>query len=1158
MSLKITTLNCNGIRDSSIKRNSIFERCRQNGTDILFLQETHIINKTDIDKWNQEWGGKGFWSYGTQESRGVGILFHEKLDVENLSFNHDYEGRIVTTDVQINGTKFRFICIYAPNNNLERKDFIDSLQNYLNTSRKIIMGGDFNFVESLELDKKGGDPNSGNIGAENIKSLKRDFGLIDPFRASFPTLKKYTYIHHQNIAVRLDRYYISTELKSFVQNIDFLPCAQSDHWYLDLTFKGFDENNFVYGPGFWKCNTSILNNENLIQEITHTWESELKVVENKNGLWWEACKLKFKEIIVKHSKKINNELRQKIRTLESDLSFLMTCQQNECTPGTYKGVIETTKSELNSLLVNKLNGSKIRARVEFLEESERPSRYFLAKEKSNNKKKIITCLESNGVFLNNQDEIIQHCRTFYEDLYARQECDSSLIDFFLDGTPKLNENLRESCEGLINKEECLEAIKKMKNDKCPGSDGLPKEFYSKFFHLFGDDYVNMINNCYFLGCLTESQRYGLITLICKNLEKAHLLGFWRPISLLNVDYKILSKTLSLRLRKVLPYIINLDQTCSIQGRSITDSIHLMRNIYDYVEQKQMGCAFINLDQSKAFDRVSHYFLNKTLKTFGFGPSFIKWINVLYNNISSSVIINGFISEPFSVQRSVRQGCSISPMLYVICIEPFALRVRSDPHIKGITLPGSNGKECRIVQFADDNTCVVTTKESIRKVFILSELYGLASGSEINKEKCKGFMLGSWKGSTGPPDIPWVNNIKALGFKFSHANRLTDNWNPILDKFKTSTNIQYQRKISLRAKAIILNTFSLSKLWYIGTCLEMPKIEMQKFEKTMFNFIWNNKTECVKRKTLSLPYHQGGIGLASIEPKLHALRIMHIVKLLFGPWCKWMALAIYWIGHDPLIRSIRPEFASNLIPHSLERPTFYEESLKSIKFLLEICPDFNLEEATTKKVYLVLLDTFTEKPSITNKFPTIQFNSIWPNVLHKFISPELRDLNFAIVHNFVPVNLLLYSRNIIPSHKCKFCNQVESVHHRFITCPAIQQFWAFVQEIVTNMYGGSFILCREIILYHNIPPTMNLDKTDKEMFYLILSISKHAIWIIRNKVTFDRVHKDFTDIQRLFLKGLKNRCIVDSVRLNLEDFVKRWSKGRVICTSNVKGIVDFLI
>ena len=105
-------------------------------------------------------------------------------------------------------------------------------------------------------------------------------------------------------------------------------------------------------------------------------------------------------------KTVNEELRtfygfpskprqQKIRTLESDLSFLMTCSQNECIPGTYKDIIETTKNELNSLLANKLNGSKIRARVDFLEESERPSRYFLAKEKSNNKKKIITSLESN-------------------------------------------------------------------------------------------------------------------------------------------------------------------------------------------------------------------------------------------------------------------------------------------------------------------------------------------------------------------------------------------------------------------------------------------------------------------------------------------------------------------------------------------------------------------------------------------------------------------------------------------------------------------------------------------------------------------------------------------------------------------------------------------
>ena len=84
-------------------------------------------------------------------------------------------------------------------------------------------------------------------------------------------------------------------------------------------------------------------------------------------------------------------------------------------------------------------------------------------------------------------------------------------------------------------------------------------------------------------------------------------------------------------------------------------------MFDFVEQKQLKCAYINLDQAKAFDRVSHFYLFKVLQHFGFGPSFILWVQLLYNNISSSVLVNGHVGMDFPVNRSVRQGCALSPM-----------------------------------------------------------------------------------------------------------------------------------------------------------------------------------------------------------------------------------------------------------------------------------------------------------------------------------------------------------------------------------------------------------------------------------------------------------------------------------------------------------------
>ena len=179
------------------------------------------------------------------------------------------------------------------------------------------------------------------------------------------------------------------------------------------------------------------------------------------------------------------------------------------------------------------------------------------------------------------------------------------------------------------------------------------------------------------------------------------LSFWRPISLLNVDYKIVAKSMANRLKKVMPSIVHVNQTCSVPGRSITDHCHLIRNVVDYTESRNFPCVLLSLDQKKAFDRVSHDFLFSTLVALGFGPSFIRWIKFLYADIGSQVLVNGFLTPFFPVTRGVRQGCPLSPLLYVLCIESFALAIRSDPFISGVKVPCSLN-ELKIVQYADDN------------------------------------------------------------------------------------------------------------------------------------------------------------------------------------------------------------------------------------------------------------------------------------------------------------------------------------------------------------------------------------------------------------------------------------------------------------------------
>ena len=540
--------------------------------------------------------------------------------------------------------------------------------------------------------------------------------------------------------------------------------------------------------------------------------------------------------------------------------------------------------------------------------------------------------------------------------------------------PRVPPDLYEQCEGDLTFEEAYEAIKLMKNGKTPGSDGLPAEFYKKFFPIFGRDFVAMINLCNYLGRLSPSQRLSLITLLCKNREFNFFLNYWRPISLLNVDYKILSKALSLRLRKVMPFIVHMDQTCSVIGRSIADNIHLLRNIFDFTEQKQIKCAFVNLDQAKAFDRVSIPYLLSVLQAFGFGPSFLRWIGLLYTDIQSSVIVNGHISPAFSIGRGVRQGCAISPLLYVLTMEPFAAKIRLSPTFKGFNIPGSL-QEARITQYADDTTLICTDIWSIRETLELCEYFGAASGAKLNKEKTCAMWLGGWKFRIDQPfGIQWVTEKRMLGFIFTHGDVYQSNWQPILDKFQKTLDLHSKRNLSLHEKASIANVMACSKLWYIAAVLYLPEHYVKRFDKALFQFIWDGVHEPVKRATLLGKSMDGGLNVCSVKLKAEAFRIMHVFKFLKASSedpPKWVYFTIYWIGFQ--LRRFRPDYASNSTLHCLDyRPSFYNFVKGNFDNYLKTHMFVDIRQVTVKSIYDDLLEDKFITPKVVRDNPEIIF------------------------------------------------------------------------------------------------------------------------------------------------------------------------------------------
>ena len=153
----------------------------------------------------------------------------------------------------------------------------------------------------------------------------------------------------------------------------------------------------------------------------------------------------------------------------------------------------------------------------------------------------------------------------------------------------------------------------------------------------------------------------------------------------------------------------------------------------YIRQKPSNLAFISLDQEKAFHHINHRYMFKVLKHFGFSNTFIDWIRLLYTNIQSKLIVNQHISTPFPIHKGVRQGCPLSPLLYVIVFETLLTKIRNSPNINGLQFPGTN-EDTKRSAFADDATLILTDYISIHSAFEIINDYEKASGAKLNRSK----------------------------------------------------------------------------------------------------------------------------------------------------------------------------------------------------------------------------------------------------------------------------------------------------------------------------------------------------------------------------------------------------------------------------------------
>lgn len=286
------------------------------------------------------------------------------------------------------------------------------------------------------------------------------------------------------------------------------------------------------------------------------------------------------------------------------------------------------------------------------------------------------------------DGIQRSFGTYYKSLCSQSvPADKNSTISFLNSLdlPSLGRDANNRLMSPITKEEIDKAISSLKSCKSPGTDGFPPEWYKKMREGLIPVLETSFNYILKGGPVPPSWTEAFIAVIPKEGKDKTDCKSYRPISVLNTDYKLYTTILVRRMDRVMPSLIDEDQTGFLKNRQTQDNIRRALHIIEQIQNRKLKAVVLSLDAEKAFDSVRWDFLYLVMERFGFCSDFIKCIQALYTSPNTRIKINGSLSNPIQMYRGCRQGCPGSPNLFNLLIEPLAQAIRQEASLKGVQI-----------------------------------------------------------------------------------------------------------------------------------------------------------------------------------------------------------------------------------------------------------------------------------------------------------------------------------------------------------------------------------------------------------------------------------------------------------------------------------------
>ena len=948
--IKIGTVNINGLHTGS-EGNNMFEKwaeinatMKRDKIAILAVQETHL-DEQNITAILKAFDKRLIILNSQPEinpraSAGVAFVLNKDLvDAEKLETKELIKGRALAIKLtwKRNSEETVIINVYAPNRRSEHQQFWKKVEDERRNKRirkPDFVLGDFNVTEE-PIDRSPARHDT-QTATTALREYRLSAGVQDQWRHNFPKAREFTYratINDLPIKSRLDRIYVSNNKANFTFDWKIAPSSiPTDHWMVTVKYAPHDAP--YIGKGRWTWPLHALNNKKLMNwveergkelqaniERLRTTPDERSRMENPQTLW-KNFKTEISKHIAKEARLKKFKTKTRLRKLEKDREeILKKIEVEETEELQWQEAILANEIGHLEKITSYNERQRVKAKIAW--HGEKLGGTWSNLSKPRKPRDTILRLKIPNTYPEQyevrSDRMAELAKNYHDSLQeigtgnGEEEEREARTTKILEQIPE-NQKFRDpensSLNGGITEEYVELALKLAKNGSATGLDGCPYELW-KYLKRRNDEAIKIGQEGFdIVGTLTtvfqdiqdrgiEKGTYfadGWMCPLYKKKERTQIENY-RPITLLNSDYKLLTKALSLQLMEDVKGMIHRDQAGFIPGRSIFDHIRLTRVMIKFAEISEKNGAIIALDQEKAYDKLTHEYLWKTLEAFNMPKLFIATVKELYASAWTTVAINGEFSAPYQVKRGVRQGDPLSCFLFDIGIEPLACLVRNAQEIKGYNIPGVEEK-LAINLFADDTVLYLSKEDRLDKVLKTLDEWCAASGAKFNKEKTEIIPIGteahreemSRTRKLHPEDDPIQADVqiakdgeatRSLGSWVGNKTVETKPWEPIIDLVHNDLERWKKTRPTLDGKRLIAQAIVGGRTQFLTRAQGMPDNIRIALAKEIKEFMWEETSHAPRLSMAHLESEKsiGGVKLLNLKIRNEAIELIWLKEYL---------------------------------------------------------------------------------------------------------------------------------------------------------------------------------------------------------------------------------------------------------------------------------------